>query len=72
MDSQSYIGINGITVVDQEAKDTLHDTISNCSIPYIKFILKRWKNSWDQEVNNNLHEALSLVNNTHCFYVYNH
>ena len=53
MDSNSYNGINGITVVDQEAKDILHDTISNCSIPYIKFILKRWKNSWDQDVDNN-------------------
>jgi hypothetical protein len=47
----------GTQVVDQEAKDTLDDRVSNCSIPYsdfkpfmINYILKRWKDSWNQHI----------------------
>jgi ribonuclease HI len=46
----SHIGIHGNTVVDREAKNALHDHVSNCSIPYtdikpfiVKYILKRWQ-----------------------------
>ena len=53
----SHIGIHGNTLVDQEAKDALDKPISNCSIPYtdfkpfiIKYILKRWQDSWDQQI----------------------
>ena len=31
------IDIHGNTVVDQEAKDTLDDPVSNCSVPYTDF-----------------------------------
>jgi hypothetical protein len=48
----SHIGINGNTVVDWEAKDTLDNPIANCSIPYthfkpfvVKCILTRWQDS---------------------------
>jgi ribonuclease HI len=33
----SHIGIHGNTVIDQEAKNALDDTVSNCSIPYTDF-----------------------------------
>ena len=33
----SYIGIDGNTVVDQQAKNALVDPVSNCSIPYSDF-----------------------------------
>jgi hypothetical protein len=39
--------------------DTLDKPISNCSIPYtdfkpfiVKYILKRWQDSWDQQIHN--------------------
>jgi hypothetical protein len=67
----SHIGIHGSTVVDQEAKNALDDPVSNCSIPYtdfkpfiMKFILKRWQDSWDQQIHNKLHEIHSLVGKT--------
>ena len=67
----SHIGIHENTVVDQEAKDTLDKPISNCSIPYtdfkpflVKYILKRWQDSWGQQIHNKLHEIHSLVGNT--------
>ena len=64
----SHIGIHGNTVVDQEAKDALDDPIFNCSIPFtdfkpfnMKYILKCWQDSWDQQIYNKLHEIHSLV-----------
>jgi hypothetical protein len=66
-----HIGIHGNTVVDQEAKDALDDPISNCSIPYIdfktfimKYILKPWQDSSDQQIYNKLHQMHSLVGKT--------
>ena len=56
----SHIGIHGNTVVDREAKNALDDPVSNCSIPYtdikpfiVKYILKRWQDSWDQQITRN-------------------
>jgi hypothetical protein len=71
----SHIGIHGNTVVDQEAKNALDDPVSNCSIPYtdikpfiVKYILKRWQDSWDQQIHNKLHEMHSLVGKIPCSY----
>ena len=71
----SRIGIQGNTVVDQEAKNALDDPVSNCSIPYTDFkpfimtyILKRWQDSWDQHIYSKLHEIYSLVGKTPCSY----
>ena len=70
-----HIGIHGNTVVDREAKNALDDPVSNCSIPYtdikpfiVKYILKRWQDSWDQQIHNKLHEMHSLVGKTPCSY----
>ena len=64
----SHIGIHGNTLVDQEAKDALDKPISNCSIPYTDFkpfimkcILKRWQDSWDQQIHSKLHEIHPLI-----------
>jgi hypothetical protein len=53
----------------------LDDHISHCSIPYTdfktfirKYILKRWQDSWDQQIYSNLHEIHSLVDKTPCFH----
>jgi hypothetical protein len=61
--------------VDQEAKNALDDPVSNCSISYtdfkplmIKYILKRWQDSWDQQIYNKLHELHSLVGKIPCSY----
>jgi len=71
----SHIGIHGNTLVDQEAKNALDNPVSNCSILYIdfksflmKYILKRWQDSWDQQIYNKLHEMHSLVGKTTCSY----
>ena len=71
----SHIGIHGNTVVDQEAKDALDQPISHCSIPHtdfkpfiVKYILKHWQDSWDQQIHNKLHEIHSLVGKTPCRY----
>ena len=71
----SHIGIHGNTVVDQEAKIALDDPVSNCSIPYtdikpliMTYMLKRWQDSWDQQIYNKLHEIHSLVGKTPCSY----
>ena len=71
----SHIGIHGNTVVDREAKNALDDPVSNCSIPYtdfkpfiVKYILKRWQDSWEQQIDNKLHEMHSLVGKTPCSY----
>jgi kelch-like protein 2/3 len=50
--------------------------ISNCSIPYtdlkpfiVNYILKRWEDSWDQQIHNKLQEIhYSLVGKTPCSY----
>jgi hypothetical protein len=49
--------------------------LSNCSISYtdikpliVKYILKRWLASWDQQFHNKLHEMHSLVGKTPCSY----
>ena len=62
-------------VVDREAKNALDGHVSNCSIPYtdikpliVKYILKRWKDSWDQQIHNKLHEMHSLIGKTPCSY----
>ena len=69
----SHIGIHGYTVVVQEAKDVLDKPISNSSIPYsdlkpfiMKYILKCWQDSWDQQIHSKLHEIHSLVDKTSC------
>ena len=71
----SHIGIHGNTVVAREAKNALDDPVSNCSIPYtdikpfiVKYILKCWQDSWDQQIHNKLHEMHSLVGKTPCSY----
>ena len=71
----SHIGIHGNTVFDQEAKNTLDDPVSNCSIPYtdikpfiVKYISERWQDSWDQQIHSTLHEMHSLVGKTPCSY----
>jgi hypothetical protein len=53
----------------------LEDPVSNCSIPYpdikpfiVKYILKRWQDSWDQQIHSKLHEIHSLVGKTPCSY----
>jgi hypothetical protein len=52
---------HGNAVVDQEAGDALNNPIFNCSIPYanckpfiIQYILKRWQDSWDQQIHSKL------------------
>ena len=72
------MGIHGNTDVDQEAKDALDEHISNCFIPYtdyksciMKYILKRWYDSWDQQIHYKLHEIHSLVGKTPCSYLLN-
>jgi hypothetical protein len=67
------MGIHGNTVVDQESKDALDNPISNCSIPctdfkpsIMNYILKRWQDSWDQQIHNKLHEIHYLVDKTPC------
>ena len=74
----SRIGIHGNTVVDLEAKKALDDPVSKCSIPYydfkpciMKYILKRWQDSWDQQIHNKLHEIHSIVGKIHCSYGHN-
>jgi hypothetical protein len=49
----SHIGIHGNTVVDREAKNAMDDPVSKYYIPYsdikpliVKYILKRWQDSW--------------------------
>ena len=34
----------------------------------VKYILKRWQDSWDQKIHNKLHEMHSLVGKTPCSY----
>ena len=34
----------------------------------VKYILKRWQDSWDQQIHNKLHEMHSLVGKTPCSY----
>jgi hypothetical protein len=60
--SYNIIILNSITKRNKPvelvwAKDALDKPISNCSIPYtdfkpfiIKYILKRWQDSWDQQI----------------------
>jgi len=64
-----------LCLLDHEAKDAFDDPIFNCSIPYtdfkpsiMKYILKRWQDSWDQQIYNKLHEIHSLVGKTPCSY----
>jgi hypothetical protein len=54
-------------VVDREAKNALDGHVSNCSIPYtdikpliVKYILKRWQDSWPATFVNNLDKLLAL------------
>jgi hypothetical protein len=70
-----HIGIHGNTGVQREAKNALDDPVSNCFIPYsdikpliVKYILKRWQDSWDKQIHNKLHEMHSLVGKTPCSY----
>ena len=70
-----HIGIHGNTVVDQEANNALDDHVANCSIPYtdfktfiMKYIFKRWQDSWNQQRYNKLNEIHHLVGKTHCSY----
>ena len=56
----------------------INKPISNCSIPYtdfkpflVKYILKRWQDSWDKQIHNKLHEIHPLVGKTPCSYVQN-
>ena len=53
----------------------MDDPVSNCSILYsdikpfiVKYILKRWQDSWDQQIHNKLHEMHSLVGKAPCSY----
>jgi hypothetical protein len=34
----------------------------------MKYILKHWQDSWDQQIHNKLHEIHSLVGKTPCSY----
>ena len=74
----SHIYIHGNIVVDREAKYAFGNPVSNCSIPYTDFkpfimtyILKRWKDCWDQHIHNKLHEIHYIVGNTSCSYGHN-
>ena len=63
--------MHGYTVVDQDAKDTLDNTISNCSIPHAgfnSFMMKYISKRWTQQIDKQLHEIHSLVGKTPCFY----
>jgi len=49
--------------------------ISSCSIPHtdfkpfiVKYILKCWQDSWDQQIHSKSHEIRSLVGKTPCSY----
>jgi hypothetical protein len=49
--------------------------ISNCSISYadcktfiLKYILKRWQDSWEQQIYSKLHEMHFLAGKTSCSY----
>ena len=71
----SHLVSHGNTVVDQKAKDVLEKPIFNCYISHtdlkpfiVKYILKRWQDSWDQHIHNKLHEIHSLVGTTPCSY----
>ena len=70
----SYMGIHGNTVVDQEAGDVLDNPIFNCSIPYtnckpfiIQYILKRWQDSWDQQIHSKLQRNAFLSRQNYLF-----
>jgi len=70
-----HIGIHENTVVDQAAKNALNDPVSNRSIPYtdfktfiMKYILKRWQDTWDKQIHNELNEIHSLIGKTPCSY----
>ena len=59
----------------QVAKDELDNPKYNCPIPYayfkhfiMKYILKRWQDSWNQQIHNRLHEIHSLVSKATCSY----
>ena len=71
----SHIVMHGNAVVDEEAKGALNNPMSNCCSPYagfkpliMKYILKCWKDSWDQQIDNKLHEIHSLVGNAAWFF----
>ena len=56
----------------------MNNPISNCYIPYtnvkpfiMKYILKRWQDSWDQQIHNKLEEIHSLVGEISCSYGHN-
>jgi hypothetical protein len=68
-------GIHGNLVVDLETNNTPNDLVYNCAIQYtyirylvLKYILKRWHYSGDKQINNKLHEILSVVSKTPCCY----
>jgi hypothetical protein len=49
-----------------KARSIADDPVSNCYIPYtdikpfiVKYILKRWQDSWDQQIHNKLDEMHS-------------
>ena len=53
----------------------MDDPVSNSSILYsdikpciVKYILRRWQDSWGQQIQNKLHEMHSLVGKTPCSY----
>ena len=53
----------------------MDDPVSNCSIPdtefkpfITKYILKRWQDSWNQQIHNKLHEIHSIGGKTPCSY----
>ena len=53
----------------------MDNPISDCSIAYIdfklfimKYIIKRWQESWDQQIHNRFLEIHSHVGKTHCYY----
>lgn len=68
-------GIHGNTVVNLETNNTPNDPVYNCAKQctyfrylVLKYILKRWYYSGGKQINNKLHEILSVSSKTHCCY----
>lgn len=71
----NHIGINGNTVVDQEVKDKLYDTIDilhTLNLNVLKYIFKCYqKTIWNQQIDNNWPYVVLIMVDLHIItYIY--